>query len=192
MSTLYTPEQRLDAFERAADVTKVVRENSRMDKVLVGLKAIVSDDDFVVVPKITVTAGEKIFHVTSDPMVRTSTDMINKLDCPVKWGAAENPTKIPTIIQPVDCKVRLAPLGQVMTTEQIYNLPRIVTPAQYFAFGAKFPEEQLEGPIVTVWLADGRFWYAILNRCGRGRGVDVGQVRPGYEWRDRYRVLLCE
>jgi len=39
---------------------------------------------------------------------------------------------------------------------------------------------------------NGQFWYAILNRNGSNRNVNVNQDNPDDKWNDNYRVLLCE
>lgn len=193
MSTLYTPEQRLDAFDRAADVMKLIRENKRPDRVLAGLKAIVSDDDIAVIPKVMVTPTGKVYHITSDPSVRTTAGLITGLDCPVKLGLAENPFKIPMIIQPCDCRARLVPLGQVRTTEEIYNIPLILGPNELFNFGRKFPEDQLQDPIVTVWLdSNGQCFCAILHRYLGERFVSVDRSHPDDGWVDCCCVLIRE
>jgi hypothetical protein len=95
---------------------------------------IISDDKTVIVPKVTVTPTGKVYHITGEARF------------------ADKPAKIPMILQPVDAKVRLAHLGKTMTTKEIYNLPKIASPAQMLAFGTNFQAEQLEDPIVTVWL----------------------------------------
>jgi hypothetical protein len=189
---VYSAEQSHILFGQVTDVMELAREGKRpFESVSRSLQAIISDDETVIVPKISVTPTGKIYHITGNS--RTAVAAFEALNCPVKWGLADKPAKIPMILQPVDAKVRLAPLGKVMTTEEIYNLPKIASPAQVLAFGAKFQAEQLEGPIVTVWLdALGQFWYLVLYRLDDGRDVRVGQGGLQDEWRGGCRVLLCE
>lgn len=189
---VYSPEQFRTLFLQVKDVMDYAGEGKRsFESVARSLQAIISDDETVIVPKVTVTPTGKVYHITGN--VRTAVDAFKALDCPVKWGFAETPAKIPMILQPVDAKVRLTPLGKVMTTEEIYNLPRIASPAQVLAFGAKFPAEQLEDPILTVWLdALGQFWCLILSRDDGKRFVGVDRSVPRGGWDDYCRVLLCE
>lgn len=188
-----TPDPRLAAFGRVNSVMDMIWSGTRLDRVDRGLQAIVNDDDFVINPKVTVVGGEKVYHITSDSNVRSATAAIEALNCASRYGLALAPAKIPMALQPVDCKARLVPLGKVMTTEQIYNLPSLVSPAQYFAFGAKFQKAQMDGPIIAVWLGPGgQFWYALLDHLGGEPDVTVNQVDPDDGWDSHYRVLLCK
>lgn len=188
----YTEAERAALLDQFASTMEIVLERQRpASRVSLALQALIGDDDIVVVPKVTATPTGKIFHVTGN--ARSVKEAIEALDCPVKWGLAETPEKIPMIIQPVDCKVRTIPLSQIRTTEEIYNFPKILTPAEFFAFGAKFPKEQCEAPILDVWLdALGRFWYAVLDVNGDERNVRVGQSRPGGKWSEGCRVPVRE
>ncbi|MBI4050830.1 MAG: hypothetical protein HY396_02550 [Candidatus Doudnabacteria bacterium] len=191
----YTAEEKAALLDQFGDVLGLVQERKRHPRhISRALQAAIGDDEIVVVPKIIQTPTGKIFHVTSDGKIRTAADAISALNCPVKWGLAEKPVEIPMIIQPVDCRVRVVPLGEIRTTEEVYSLyPGIVSPAEFFAFGTKFPEEQREAPIFTVWLdALGRFWEAILAVYVRERDVGVSRVRPDIEWLAYCRVLVRE
>jgi hypothetical protein len=192
---VWTAEQTATGFAQFSKAMELVREGLRKpERVSSALQAIISDDDIIVAPKIIQAPTHKVFHVTSDPKIRSAADAINALNCPVKWGIAETPAKIPMIIQPVDCKVRAILLGKVMSTEEIYKLyPKIVTPAEFFAFGAKFPEEQRKAPHFTIWLdAAGRFLCAFLDVGGDRRHVRVGLDDLGGSWGERDRVLVRE
>src|SRR3989344_3004750 len=172
----YTAEERSVLLGQFSDVMKYAHEQLRpAARISLVLEAAISDDDVVVVPKIVQSPDGRILHVIGDPKIRTAAGAIEATGCKVKWGLAETPARIPMTIQPVDCRARLFELGEVRTAEQIYNLyPKILTPAEFFALGAKFPKEQEDGSIATVWLdATGRFFYAGLLVHGDGRGVYV-------------------
>jgi hypothetical protein len=191
----YTLEERAALMGSFASAMKIANEQLRSAKqVSDALQAIIGDDDLILVPKVTKTPSDKIYHVTSDVNIRTAVGAINALNCPVKWGLAETPAKIPMVIQPVDCRVRAIPLGKITTTEEVYKLyPKIVTPAEFFAFGAKFPEEQREAPIFAIWLdACGRFFYAILHVSRGERYVNVSDDHPVDKWHGLYRLLVRE
>ena len=189
----YTEAERAALLDQFASTMEIVLERQRpVSTVSRALQALISDDDIVIVPKVAATSTGKVFHVTGN--VRSGKEAIDALDCPVKWGLAEKPAEIPMIIHPVDCMARAIPLEQVRTTEEIYKLyPKILTPAEFFAFGAKFTEEQREAPHFTVWLdANGQFCYAILYVSGDRRCVSVYQDRPDGEWRGSGRVPVRE
>ncbi|KKS34203.1 MAG: hypothetical protein UU95_C0016G0035 [Parcubacteria group bacterium GW2011_GWC2_42_12] len=188
----YTLDEQAALLSQFGHVMEAVNERQRpAARVSLALQAAISDDDIVVVPKVTTTPTGKVFHVTGN--AQSAKEAIDALNCPVKWGLAETPEKIPLIIQPVDCRARFIPLGRVRTTEEIYNFPKILPPTEFFALGAKFPKEQCEAPILDVWLdAVGRFWYAILTVNGVQRDVDVRQAHPVGQWRGHYRVPVRE
>lgn len=191
----YTLEDRSVLLGQISDVTKFANEQLRpAARISLALQAAIMDDDIIVVPKVTQTPTGKIFHVTSDVKIRTAADAIAATGCKVKWGLAETPEKIPMVIHPVDCRVRAVPLGQVRTTEEIYSFyPKIMTPAEFLAFGARFPKEQEEARHFTVWLdGTGRFWYAVLFIRGDERNVLVRGCRPGGRFYVRSRVLVRE
>ena len=189
-----TDGQDLTAYRQLASVMGYVLGGQRSaGRVSAVLQTIISDDDIVVVPKVTAAATGKIFHITGN--ARSAKEAIGALNCPVKWGLAETPEKIPMIIQPVDCRARAIPLGQIRTTGEIYKFyPKILSPVEFFAFGAKFLDQQREAPYLSVWLDTlGRFWCAILGVHGDGRrDVVVRLDRPGGEWSEGCRVLVRE
>jgi hypothetical protein len=189
----YSLVEKAALFSQFASVMKIAHNQERpAARISLALQAAVSDDDIIVIPKVIQTPTGKVFHVTGN--ARTATDAINALDCPVKQGLAGTPAKIPMILQPVDCKVRAVPLGMVISTEEVYSLyPKILTPAEFFAFGAKFPEEQRKASHFTIWLdAKGRFWRAVLGADVGRRGVEVYLANPDVLWHVRYRVLVRE
>lgn len=189
----YTLDEQAALLSQFGHVMEAVNERQRpAARVSLALQAAISDDDIVVVPKVTMTSTGKAYHVTGN--ARSAKEAIDALNCPVKWGLAEKPAEIPMIIQPVDCRVRAIPLEQVRTTEEIYGLySKILTPAEFFAFGAKFPEEQREAPHFTIWLdANGQFWDAILGVDGGERYVSVLQYHPDGRWDEYYRVPVRE
>lgn len=189
----YTLDERAVLLDQFASVMKITQERQRpAARVSLALQAAISDDDIVVVPKVTVTPTGKVYHITGN--ARSAKEAVDALDCPTKWGLAETPEKISMIIQPVDCQARAITLGQVRTTEEIYRLyPKILTPAEFFALGAKFPEEQRQAPLFMVWLdALGRFWCAVLGVDGGQRLVGVGRICPDGKWNESYRVPVRE
>lgn len=191
----YTLEEQAALLGQFADVMEAARERQRpAKKISLALSAAISDDDIVIQPKIVQTATGKVFHVTSDVNIRTAADIINALGCPVKWGLAEKPEKIPMVIQPVDCRARLVPLGKTMTAEEIYtSFPMALSPVEWGAFGVKFPDEQREDPVIGVWLdASGQFFCGILGVYDGGRYVDVSPCDPGNGFDGYCRVLVRE
>lgn len=189
----YTLEEQAALLGQFADAMEIARERKRPVKTIShALQAIISDDDIVAVQKFVLTPTGKLFHVTGN--CQSAKEAVDATDCPLKWGLAEKPAEIPMIIQPVDCRARAIPLGQVRTTERIYKLyPKILTPAEFFAFGAKFPEEQRKAPHLTVWLdANGLFCCALLDVNGAQRRVRVNRDSPGDEWYEHCRVLVRE
>jgi len=192
---VYTPDQTVAHFDQFSKAMELTRERQRRPELVTqALQVIIGNEDIITAPKMITTPTGKLFHVTSDGKIRSAVAAINALDCPVKWGLEENPAQIPMIIQPVDCNARLVTLGKVTTTEEVYRLyPKIVTPGELFAFGAKFPNEQLQGPIFTVWLdASGQFFYAILDVDGGKRNMGVLDDHPGDEWSGDCRALVRE
>lgn len=102
---VWTPEETVIGFAQFSKGMELAREGQRSpETVSRALQAVIMDDDIIVVPKVIQTPTGKIFHVTSDVKIRTAADAIAALNCPVKWGLAETPAKIPMVIQPVDCK----------------------------------------------------------------------------------------
>jgi len=193
-NNVYTETEIAAVFAQFSKVMELAREGQRPAEVVSrALRAVISDDDVVVVPKVTTAPdGGKILHVTGN--ARSAQEAIDALDCPMKWGLADKPAEIPIVIQPVDCRTRLVPLGQVRTSKEILGLyPKILNPAEFFALGAKFPGEQRDNPIVDIWLdAVGRFWYAILDVGGGQRSVDVYRNHPDLKWYERCRVPVRE
>jgi hypothetical protein len=192
---VYTPDQTAAHFDQFSKAMELTRERQRRPGLVTqALQVIIGNEDIITAPKMITTPTGKIFHVMSDPKVRSAADAINALDCPIKWGLAETPDKIPMIIQPVDSHIRAVPLGKFMTIDQVYNAyPKAVTPAGWVAFGIKFPEEQCEAPHFSVWLDTlGRFVFGILRVSGDRRCVDVRRYNPGDEFYDNYRVLVRE
>jgi hypothetical protein len=156
------------------------------------LQVIIGGDDIVVVPKVTATPTGKIYHVTGN--ARNLKEAIKALDCPV-YGGLGMPEIISIVFQPVDVMVRLVPINRVMTTEEICNFPKAVSPAQFFAFGAKFPKEQYAAPIVIAWLDQvGCLTHTSLSRdFDNQRLVNIDQDDGmGRQWGLGYRVLCYE
>ena len=189
----YRPGEQVALYAQAASVTKIIMERQRPYKLVSqALQAVISNDDIVVVPRVKVTSKGKVFHVTGN--ARSAKEAIDALDCPVKWGLAETPEKIPLVIQPVDCRVRPVPLDKITKGWDLFTLfPRMVSPMALFAFGAKFPDEQREAPHFTLWLdSNGQFWCAFLGVGDGKRHVYVDQDHPMAQWRDKCRLLIYE
>lgn len=154
------------------------------------LQGIIADDDFQIIPKSV--ANSRVFPVVGN--YTSAAAAIEAGNYPVKWGLAENPEKIPLIIQPVDCRVRAVPLGRVVKVREMFGLyPRMVDPMACFTFGALFAKEQENAPHITVWKdSKGRFWYADLYVYDGERDVGVREVDPEFEIGEGCLVLVRE
>lgn len=135
----------------------------------------------------------EIFHVTSDLEIWSTEDAVNALNCPIRRGLANTPKEIPMVVWPVDCKVRAITLRRIMTMAEVYSLyPNIVTPAELFAFGAKFPKEQQNGMIFTVGLDLDLLFGVFLDFYAGARTVCVVELHPRDERPATSRVLVRE
>jgi len=196
---VHTTEEKAILFAQFSKSMELAREGQRpFEDVSRPLQAIISDDMVVqITPKVVQSAdGGRVFHVIGDFESAESALVAGGYKYRYDYAAAKanKIVEVPMIIQPVDRKVRLVPLGQIRTTRELFGLyPKIADPMTLLTLGARFPKEQLEGPIFVVWKDHSRrFWYAILSRDGFDRYVDVIQYYPDYEWGGNYRVLLCE
>lgn len=176
---------------QVGDVLNLMQEGKRrpvdVSRILQG---IIADHDFTIRPKAEAVAG--VFHVVGN--FTSAAAAIEAGKYPVKWGLAENPAKIPLIVQPVDCRVRAVRLGRRVKVKEMFGLyPRIVDPMTCFTFGARFPEEQEKATHITVWMdAKGRFLCALLFVFGGRRRVVVGPVGPEFEFGGVFLVLVRE
>ncbi len=188
---VYTEQQQAALFAQFSKTMELAREGQRNPQMVSrALQSVISDDDIIVQPKVMMTTDGKTFHVVGN--FNSAAEAIEAGQYRVKWGAAEKPSDIPLIIQPVDCLVRAIPLGKLTKTEELFNLfPRIVDPMTFLTFGAKVPEEQRCSPVFTVWKDTlGQFWRAVLSVYGDGRCLGANPVSPGAEWDADCRVLV--
>ncbi|HVY67421.1 MAG TPA: hypothetical protein VHA30_00780, partial [Patescibacteria group bacterium] len=113
---VYSLEQELAVYRLGTKAMELVREaNCRPELAQMALQAMISDDDITIAKKVISTPNGKLFHVTSDPKVRSAAGAINGLGCKAKLGLAATPDEIPMILQSVDEHVRAVPLGKRMT-----------------------------------------------------------------------------
>lgn len=189
----YTDEDQAKLFRQFASVMKLAQEGQRpASQVSQVLQVVIGGGDIIVVPLARAAPAGKVFHVTGN--FRSPQEAIDALDCPVKWGLAETPEKIPLIIQPVDCLVRTARLGGAVKIGALIELfPRIVAPMTLFAFGAEYQEEQQGTPHFTVWLdANGLFWSALISINGDKRHVNVSRRQSDDKCCEDYHILTYE
>ena len=189
----YTQEQKLGHYAQFVHAMKIAQEQQRDPEVVKrSLQAIISDDMNVsFTPKIITTPSGNVYHVVGN--YDSATAAIEAGNYGEKWGTAQNPEKIPLIIQPVNSFVRLVPLGEFVRNDKLFEIyPRIADPMTLFTLGVQLPELLLEGPIFTVWRFGEQFWYAVLLVRGRERRVDVYPSDPGDRWSAHYRVLVRE
>lgn len=194
---VYTPEQTAAHFAQFSKAMEITRERQRDPELVTrALQAIISDDVIVqVTPKVIASANGKILHVTGN--FDSPAQALDEGGYDYRWGFAESAkqiAKVPMIVQPVDRKVKMVPLGQVRKTSELFELyPKMADPMTLLTLGVRFPKEQLDEPIFVVWKDHtGQFWYAVLRRLGTKRRVLVRQFDPDGKWDGRYRVLLCE
>ncbi len=193
----YTLEEQSTLLAQYTKMGTIINERQRpFNNVSPLLQAGIRGDDIVVVPRITVGDNGKLFHVTGN--ARTAVEAFDALGCEVRWGYAETPKKIPLIPGPVDENVRAIPLselGDIRETGKLYEAygSKIISPISVIYFGIKFPDEQRERALFTIWLdALGQFWYVILSRSGSKRSVNVSQDAPDARWGDGNCLLLRE
>jgi hypothetical protein len=179
-----TPEEKAVLFDQFSKVMEVVREGNRpAEAVSRALQAAIRDDNIVIQPKVETSGDVKIYHVIAN--FANATEAIEACDCPLKWGFADGRmAKVPMVVQPVNQRMRIVVPRRVVYNRELPTfLPNLVSPIAALGFGFKFPKEQVERPIGTVWRdATGRFWCVYLRvDCGQ-RGVSVGQVDPDGYW----------
>lgn len=180
-------------FGQFSDGMKLVREGNRTpERASIVLSALISDDDIVVRPKAQMVGGEKIFHVTGNFETAKAAIDAGKYD--YKYGYAGDMSKVPMAIQPVDARVRIVVPGRVVYNRELFGLiPNLVDPFTALCFGVKFPEEQREHPLGTLWRdATGQLWYVFLYRGGSGRGVSVDQDGADSDWGEGVGFLARE
>ena len=124
----------------------------------------------------------------------SAVEAIEATKCPVKWGQAKTPDKIPMITQPVAGRVKPVPLGRQMTNAEVYAQygPRLVDPNRLFTFGANHPAFQTKKLVLTLWMYNGQLWCACLDVHGDDRIVRVGPDSPDNVWGADDCVLVCE
>ncbi len=180
------------AFGQVADVMKLLREGNRTPaSVKPALQSIISDDIVVVQPKVTMQGDVKIYHVVAS--FNNAAEVIEATGCPVRWGFADgNMGKVPMVVQPVNQRMRIVIPGRVVYNRELPKLlPNLVSPIAALGFGFRFPNEQTERPLATVWRdAVGRFWYVYLGVYGRQRSVRVRQFEPDDYWGDHVGFLV--
>jgi len=195
----YTLEEQATLLAQFTKSGTLINERKRpFDTVSRSLQAIIADDSVIqITPKVIADAGDgKVLHVTGD--YDSAALALDAGEYNDRYGFSENAkqiAKVPMIVQPVDRKVRISPpLGRYVKTSEMFGLyPKMTDPMTLFTLGAKFPKEQLDGPIFVVWKDHaGQFWCAILGGFGSRRRVNVRRVSPDGKWDDGYRVLLCE
>ncbi len=191
----YTVEQKSVLLDQFSKAMELVRErNRRPEQVTQALQVIIGDEDIVTSPKVVKSPTGHVFHVISDPKIRSAADVINALDCPIKLGLAKNPGDIPMVVQPVDCKVRPVPVGNMETADELFGLfPKIATPAEFFAFHARFPKERWKQPHITVWWdARGRLCSALVGTHELEEFVCIPEDSATVILRKDYHLLVRE
>ena len=146
----------------------------------------------IVVPNVVATPTGEVFFVTT--RVRSAKDAINALNCQLKFGFALTPENVPMIIRRVQCKVRAVVLDEAAETEEVFEkFPNIVDPLTLFAFGAKYPFEQIVAQHITIWMdAISQFWAARLFVREQKREVSVFQVSPRNRFGKNSRILTLD
>jgi hypothetical protein len=179
-----TPQEKAVLFDQFSRVMEDVREGIRPAEVVSrALQAAIGDDNIIVQPKVEMAGDVKIYHVVAN--FANATEAIKACDCPLTWGFADGRmAEVPMAVQPVDQRMRIVVPGRVVYTRELPELlPKLVSPIAALGFGFKFPKEQIERPIVTVWRdAVGRFWCVCLGIFGDQRDVRVDQSGPGDGW----------
>jgi hypothetical protein len=193
-SIINTAEDKATLFDQTSKVMELVREGNRsaqeVSKIMHGF---IADDIIQVRPKIIAKKRSKIFHIGCN--YKAAEEATDAGNYPRKWGWADgSPEKIPMVIQPVDQKTRMVPLGETRTAEDSYNLyPKAASPLSVLTFGAQFPDEQKDDPIFTVYKdSAGRFCCVVLSVSGDDRFVNAGENRPRSEFYGHCRLLQNE
>ncbi len=190
----YSLEEKASLLAKFSKSMDLANEGARsFEAVSRPLQAIISDENIVVVPKVSIAPdGGRIFHVTAN--FASAQEAIDAGKYPRKWALANTPAEIPLVIQPVDSRVRAVSLGEYRRTKEIFGLyPNIMSPIAVLAFGALFPEEQRDKPIFSIWKdAVGKFWCVFLSTSDCERLVGVFQEDLDDKWDDSSRVLVSE
>ncbi|MBI3952355.1 MAG: hypothetical protein HY336_00160 [Candidatus Doudnabacteria bacterium] len=180
------------AFGQFADAMDLLREGKRSpEDAAKVLGTFISGDEIVVKPRVEIVGGEKVFLITGE--FNTAADVIAPY--PVKWGYADGKAdQIPMVIQPGDVRGRLVNLGRVVYNRELPKLlPNLLDPFNALRFGLKFPDEQRQRPIGTVWRdASGRFWFVCLRVFDGRPDVVVSPGGPGGDWSGGVDFLVRE
>lgn len=179
-------------FGQFADAMDLVHEGKRTpEEAARVLGPFISGDEIVVKPRVQIVGGEKVFLITGE--FNTAAEVIAPYE--IKWGYADGQAdKIPMVIQPGDVRARIVNVGRVVYNRELpLLLPNLIDPFNALRFGLKFPDEQRQRPIGTVWRdATGRFWLVYLRVLDGRLSVDVGPGGPDGSWHGDVGFLVRE